>query len=501
MAPTRHVDVVFEGGATLGAAYIGSLNLMERARIGFSRIAGNSAGAITAVLVGAGYRAAEVEWLMSNVSNPRVARPANLQPSLQPIDFMDLLDIPRVSQISQQTMRKTQLWKALKGSVVDQVLRTPVPIIRTRTQMTNDIMSGLVNVIGSRVAATFDRPLRDMLAPILQFLPTTTPRLSDLSLFDETAGLRTAFADSAWQLIATNFPLFLMSTNFLHEGGVFEGEKFRTTIDGLLRARVGSGGPVQFRDLNVPMAIIAYDFGTKARVIYSTVTHPTMEVAEAVRRSMSIPLLWQPRKRDPFNSGNASTETIVDGGLASNFPIWLFTAVGDEYWPPASIDPSRPTIGLSLDETKAAPLNWNASSGKFAIRNHPSPPHVDFWTVVRPVLVAKLKEAGLAVPNEASISAELDDLTYLKVIFGAFGADKEQIMRKEIVTQLMSGKEFYDVVIPVLGFHGFDFSVNSDRDDIDAIAERGFLAARDALSKRVGGQAILQNPGGFPSPY
>jgi hypothetical protein len=65
----------------------------------------------------------------------------------------------------------------------------------------------------------------------------------------------------------------------------------------------------------------------------------------------------------------------------------------------------------------------------------------------------------------------------------------------------MSGKEFYDVVIPVLGFHGFDFSVNSDRDDIDAIAERGFLAARDALSNRVGGQAILQNPGGFPSPY
>ena len=398
-------------------------------------------------------------------------------------------------------MRKTQLWKALKGSVIDTVLTTQVPI-PTRGQVEDDIVAGLRNVpvIGGLVAGPVETGVRSMLGPVLGFLPRSTPRLRDFSLFDETAGLRTAFADNAWRAIASQFPLFLMSTNFLHEGGLFEGDAFRSTIDEVLRAKIGGGAPVQFRDLPVPMAITAYDFETSELVIYGTQTHPRMEVAEAVRRSMSIPLLWQPRKRDPFNAGGASTETIVDGGLASNFPVWLFTPVGDRFWPPASIDPARPKIGLSLDENQSPPAGWNADPGKFAVRG--TPPRVDGWSVIKPVLVAKLKEAGLAVPDEAAVAAELDTLTYLKVIFGALGADKEQILRAQIVTQLMAGLEFYDVVIPLLGFDGFDFSINSDRDDIDAIAERGFLAARDALAVPVGGRpAILPNPGAFANPF
>ena len=45
------VDGVFEGGGALGAAYIGALRALHDSGLWFARIAGNSAGAITASMV------------------------------------------------------------------------------------------------------------------------------------------------------------------------------------------------------------------------------------------------------------------------------------------------------------------------------------------------------------------------------------------------------------------------------------------------------------------
>src|SRR5436305_307633 len=48
-----------------------------------------------------------------------------------------------------------------------------------------------------------------------------------------------------------------------------------------------------------------------------------LEVARAVRMSMSIPMFFDPVVHQ--NPANANEEhVIVDGGLLSNFPIWLF---------------------------------------------------------------------------------------------------------------------------------------------------------------------------------
>lgn len=58
-----------------------------------------------------------------------------------------------------------------------------------------------------------------------------------------------------------------------------------------------------------------------------------LEVAEAVRMSMSIPVFFEPVKIDGHE--------IVDGGLLSNFPIWLFDC------PPGTM-PRFPTFGLLL---------------------------------------------------------------------------------------------------------------------------------------------------------
>src|SRR5437660_1398628 len=64
--------------------------------------------------------------------------------------------------------------------------------------------------------------------------------------------------------------------------------------------------------------------------------------AGAVRMSMSIPVFFKPVRRGGHE--------IVDGGILSNFPVWLFDA-------PAGVAPRFPTFGLLLVAPhQAAPL-------------------------------------------------------------------------------------------------------------------------------------------------
>ena len=61
-------------------------------------------------------------------------------------------------------------------------------------------------------------------------------------------------------------------------------------------------------------------------------------VAEAVRMSMSIPLFFEPVQ--------VHRHVIVDGGMLSNFPVWLFDRAGGK-------PPRWPTFGLKLVEPES----------------------------------------------------------------------------------------------------------------------------------------------------
>ena len=63
---------------------------------------------------------------------------------------------------------------------------------------------------------------------------------------------------------------------------------------------------------------------------------------------------------------------------------------------------------------------------------------------------------------------------------------------------------YFDVPLPLLGYHWLDFHVNEDEDDIFAMWDRGWHAAMDALG--VGpstgtGQALIANANAQQSPY
>jgi NTE family protein len=62
------------------------------------------------------------------------------------------------------------------------------------------------------------------------------------------------------------------------------------------------------------------------------------KIADAVRMSMSIPYFFQPVILTHHETGEPST--VVDGGVLSNFPVWMFDT--------EATVPARPTFGFHL---------------------------------------------------------------------------------------------------------------------------------------------------------
>lgn len=61
------VDGVFSGGGVKAYSFIGALEVIEKKGITFERVAGSSAGALTASLIAAGYQSDELERLFLNM--------------------------------------------------------------------------------------------------------------------------------------------------------------------------------------------------------------------------------------------------------------------------------------------------------------------------------------------------------------------------------------------------------------------------------------------------
>jgi NTE family protein len=153
---------------------------------------------------------------------------------------------------------------------------------------------------------------------------------------------------------------------FLESRGMHSGNYFLDWIRELLAAK----GKTKFGDLRDPspraenrtygLQVIASDISAQRMLVLPRDSAQLglgdpdeLEIAQAVRMSMSIPVFFEPvRQQD--NQGRE--HTIVDGGLLSNFPIWLFDAAPD-------VRPTIPTFGMLLvAPNQSAPLVQHPSS-------------------------------------------------------------------------------------------------------------------------------------------
>ena len=141
---------------------------------------------------------------------------------------------------------------------------------------------------------------------------------------------------------------------FLHSRGMHSGNYFLGWITELLEEKKKT----TFGDLHdehetdpkraYRLRVIASDISTRRMLVlpqdadHLGIDPDELSIAEAVRMSMSIPVFFEPVRYRGYE--------IVDGGLLSNYPIWLFDSAPDTV-------PRFPTFGMLLvapDQT--APL-------------------------------------------------------------------------------------------------------------------------------------------------
>ncbi len=164
-----------------------------------------------------------------------------------------------------------------------------------------------------------------------------------------------SFKDEGWE---DRVPLVGIPLSVLKDEGIFEGRGLLEWMRELLAAR----GVSTFGDLVDPQFTAEPRYRYRLQVIASDITDRRMlvlprdatrfgiepdelGVAEAVRMSMSIPIFFEPwrwaAKKAAPDAGNGAEHLIVDGGVLSNFPVWLFDSDGEPPWP---------TFGLMLVE-------------------------------------------------------------------------------------------------------------------------------------------------------
>lgn len=107
-------------------------------------------------------------------------------------------------------------------------------------------------------------------------------------------------------------------------------------------------GKTKFKDISINgesrLKVIASDVTNKKLLILPDdikeygIDPMELEISKAVIMSMSIPFLFYPTKLK-YKDKNSY---IVDGGITSNYPIWIFDVDGIPRWP---------TIGFKLNET------------------------------------------------------------------------------------------------------------------------------------------------------
>ncbi|WP_018660661.1 patatin-like phospholipase family protein [Heyndrickxia acidiproducens] len=125
--------------------------------------------------------------------------------------------------------------------------------------------------------------------------------------------------------------------------GLYRGARFEEWLE----KKLAEKGVFTFKDLpKGSLYFVASDLSNNRLVVLPDdlgdygIPSETFPVARAIRMSCSIPYFFEPVKLRSLDG----TSVIVDGGVLSNFPMWLFVKRGERR--------ERPVLGITLSQNK-----------------------------------------------------------------------------------------------------------------------------------------------------
>jgi NTE family protein len=297
---------VFEGGGVKGIALVGALARVEQEPgLKFVGFAGTSAGAIVASLAAVGYRASDEQ--ARNLYDPAGDGPLpDMKTVMMSIDYETFLD-------GAQTISLKDL------SDLDATLRPKFSEMLDRLQALREHFGQIRWWRPDRIAVLFKQ--------IARFRKDFEMQLGAVEKGTEI-----------FQIIR-------------EQKGLYRTTTFAKWLSDILRTSPAGdgGGAVTFGGLRGRgrlLKIVTASLRDRLARVYGPGSYPDMAVVDAVRHSMSIPFFFCPcQETDNY---------LVDGGIVSNFPAWVFDRERKQQ--PGVVDPPA-ILGFRLipDPDSSAP--------------------------------------------------------------------------------------------------------------------------------------------------
>ncbi len=166
------------------------------------------------------------------------------------------------------------------------------------------------------------------------------------------------FRDRGWE---DRIPFVPRTVAILKDLGVYEGDRLEAWLRDLLAQRgVRSFGDLAGHDVGADpryrsrLQVTASDLTSNRLLVLPRdaaelgLDPAGLDVARAVRMSMSIPIFFEPVS--VVNERTKREHVIVDGAVLSNYPVWLFDAEHGQ-------EPAWPTFGLlAVDPDPKSPI-------------------------------------------------------------------------------------------------------------------------------------------------
>ena len=333
--PLINVDGAFEGGGAKAIAYLGGLHSMAQCGLWFSRVAGTSGGSLIAALIAAGYKVDLNYQINSLISEPvTVPLKASADNSLNKIlfeeDFLNVADFDVEDDPLVKNSATAKLLQELLSDSIKKITGTG-GIIKKMKEFNISVNSSDVRALLLQnlpaVQPFIDTAVMYLTSLINRYLRDFSRGINDIAnTFDSV--IVSVAEDALSYLLYDNAispkhrKVFRACFRIIEKGGFWTGNVVQNLLEKHLQAKIKNPtGPadltlfpnfktVAFRDLPFDFCCTATDVGnldknfdedyvvqSRQQIVYfSKKLTPDYSVSEAVRRSISLPIVFYPKK-------------------------------------------------------------------------------------------------------------------------------------------------------------------------------------------------------------